>query len=375
METTFPQVYFSSSATNPTIMSKYEPHRFPYQWYLRDGYPAKGIENHGCTVFGTFICGGGSSMGYKLAGFHHLGGVELDPRVAEIYRLNHNPEYLYNEDIRDFNKREDLPWDLYDLDLLDGSPPCSTFSTAGSRDKAWGKEKKFAEGQKKQTLDDLVFVYCDTILKLKPKCFILENVKGLVIGNAKSYTKRIVQYLTENGYDVQVFLLNAATMGVPQKRERVFFIGHRREYKLPKLVLQFNEAPILFRDVTNHEDKGDINTLSEQMQFVYKHCKPNDVGFDDVLLRETGRQTGFGQCIYQPHLIAPTVTTGRSTSILAQYPRRIRRDEISLIGSYPMDYQCESKNKLEWLIGMSVPPVMTAQISYQIYKQWLSKIK
>ena len=356
-------------------MSKYEPHRFPYRWYLRDGYPAKGIENHGCTVFGTFICGGGSSMGYKLAGFHHLGGVELDPRVAEIYRLNHNPQYLYNMDIREFNQLQDLPAELYQLDLLDGSPPCSTFSTAGVREKAWGKEKRFAEGQKLQTLDDLVFVYCDTILKLKPKCFLLENVAGLVKGNAKSYSKRIVQYLTQNGYDVQVFLLNAATMGVPQTRERVFFVGHRKEYKVPKLVLDFNEEPILFKEITDHSDKGDINAISPLMQLVFKNCKPSDIGFDDVTLRVRGKASGYGQCIYQPEKVAPTVTTGRNISILAQYPRRVTRTEVSLLGSYPLDYKCESKNKLEWLIGMSVPPVMTAQISYQIYKQWLSKIK
>ena len=222
-------------------MPKYEPHRFPFRWNIADGYPAKGIEAHNSTAFGTFICGGGSSMGYKLAGFHHLGGVELDPKVAETYKLNHHPELLYNEDIRDFNKREDLPPELYTLDLLDGSPPCSTFSTAGSRDKAWGKEKHFAEGQKLQTLDDLVFIYCDTILKLKPKTFLLENVSGIIKGNAKSYSRRIVEYLTANGYDVQVFCLNAATMGVPQLRERVFFIGHKKEYHLPKLVLNFNE--------------------------------------------------------------------------------------------------------------------------------------
>lgn len=138
-------------------MSKYDPHRFPFKWYLKDGYPAKGIEPHNSKVFGTFICGGGSSMGYKLAGFHHLGGVELDPKVAETYKLNHHPEHLYNMDIREFNELQDLPAELYQLDLLDGSPPCSTFSTAGSRDKAWGKEKRFSEGQKLQTLDDLVF--------------------------------------------------------------------------------------------------------------------------------------------------------------------------------------------------------------------------
>ena len=50
-------------------------HLFPYRWSLADGYPAKGITYHGRKVFGTFICGGGSTMGYKLAGYHHLGGV------------------------------------------------------------------------------------------------------------------------------------------------------------------------------------------------------------------------------------------------------------------------------------------------------------
>ena len=228
---------------------QYQPHRFPYLWRLADGYPAKGIEPHGCKVFGTFICGGGSSMGYKLAGYHHLGGVELDPSIAAIYKQNHHPEHLYIEDIRDFNKRTDLPEELYQLDILDGSPPCSTFSTAGSRDDAWGKEKQFAEGQKLQRLDDLVFIYCNTIEKLKPKVCWLENVSGLVKGNAKAYAKAICKRLDEIGYNVQVFLLNGATMGVPQVRERVFFIGLRKDFHLPKLVLNFNEKPILFKEI------------------------------------------------------------------------------------------------------------------------------
>jgi DNA (cytosine-5)-methyltransferase 1 len=63
-------------------------HRFPYKWYLKDGYP----ESNGLNVFGTFICGGGSTMGYKLAGFNHLGGVEIDPKIADVYRTNHKPQ-------------------------------------------------------------------------------------------------------------------------------------------------------------------------------------------------------------------------------------------------------------------------------------------
>jgi DNA (cytosine-5)-methyltransferase 1 len=66
-------------------------HLLPYKWNLSDGYPAKGITKNNYNVFGTFICGGGSTMGYKLAGFNHFGGVEIDPKVADIYKTNHKP--------------------------------------------------------------------------------------------------------------------------------------------------------------------------------------------------------------------------------------------------------------------------------------------
>lgn len=352
-------------------MQQYDEHRFPYKWYLKDGYPAKGIEPHNSSVFGTFICGGGSSMGYKLAGFHHLGGVELDPEVAKVYKQNHHPEYLYNMDIREFNELQDLPAELYQLDLLDGSPPCSTFSTAGSRDKAWGKEKRFAEGQKLQTLDDLVFVYCDTILKLRPKCFLLENVSGIIKGNAKSYTKRICQYLQQNGYTVQVFCLNAATMGVPQKRERVFFIGHKVEYKLPKLVLQFNEEPIIFGQVRDKTDTK--NNLTE---FQFKHWKnrtKEDADLGKIIMRYENRVSCFNQKILLDEEVAKTITSG-VPPLCYEVPRTLNRNELCEIGSYPLDYIADDKERIHWLIGMSVPPVMTAQIAYQIWVQWISRI-
>lgn len=354
-------------------MPKYEPHRFPFRWNIADGYPAKGIEAHNSTVFGTFICGGGSSMGYKLAGFHHLGGVELDPKVAETYKLNHHPEHLYNMDIRDFNRLEDLPPELYTLDLLDGSPPCSTFSTAGSRDKAWGKEKVFAEGQKMQTLDDLVFVYCDTILKLRPKCFLLENVSGIIKGNAKSYSRRIVEYLTQNGYDVQVFCLNAATMGVPQQRERVFFIGHKKEYHLPKLVLNFNEEPVTFGQCIDNEGQHDKMETAHQME-IFNARKYGDNDFSDVCKRLYGKNSNFNCVWLYRNKVAPTITTETGKFFHFEAPIKINDTETKNMSTFPQDYQSPYK-KIGWLCGMSVPPVMTAQISYQIYKQWLSKIK
>lgn len=342
-------------------------HLFPYKWNLADGYPSANIQKNEYNVFGTFICGGGSTMGYKLAGFNHLGGVEIDPPIADVYKTNHNPKHLYNLDIRDFNKLENLPTELFNLDILDGSPPCSTFSMAGSREKAWGKEKQFREGQAVQTLDDLVFVYCDTIIKLQPKVFLLENVKGIIQGNAKVYSKNIVKKMTDAGYNVQVFCLNAASMGVPQKRERVFFIGHKKEFILPKLRLEFNEMPIPFGELSDNNDlrienKTEVSKLWEETKqgkaFSTVHIKGNF--FND------NKSSEFD--------VVPTITAdkGHGTWHFA-IQRKLNHKEVVMCGTYPLDYNFKGIEP-KYLIGMSVPPVMTAQIANQIKIQWLDNL-
>lgn len=342
-------------------------HLFNYKWYLKDGYPAKGITKNNFNVFGTFICGGGSTMGYKLAGFNHLGGVEIDPPIADVYKTNHNPKYLYNMDIRDFNKLENLSSELYNLDILDGSPPCSTFSMAGSREKAWGKEKVFREGQKMQSLDDLVFVYCDTIIKLQPKVFLLENVKGIIQGNAKLYSKKIVEKMTKAGYNVQVFCLNAASMGVPQKRERVFFIGHKIEYNLPKLKLEFNENAILFKDIENNTNNKLGKKITESFYIWWKNT-PNGKS----LSYSHPKGSFFNSIRISENETLPTITSTNGAKIIHHtQPNEISNDSIQMCGTYPLDYNFKSIEP-KYLIGMSVPPVMTAQIANQIYKQWLS---
>ena len=96
-----------------------------------------------------------------------IGANDIDPEMAYHYKLNHDPKYYFLCPIKDL-LTQDLPDELYDLDICDGSPPCSSFSVAGNRDKDWGKKKKFREGQSSQVLDDLFFDYLDLIEKLKP---------------------------------------------------------------------------------------------------------------------------------------------------------------------------------------------------------------
>jgi len=338
-------------------------HRFSYKWNLSDGYP----QSNGLKVFGTFICGGGSTMGYKLAGFEHLGGVEIDPEVADVYKTNHNPKYLFVEDIRDFADRLKFPEDLYNLDILDGSPPCSSFSMAGNREKDWGKTKVFREGQAEQRLDDLFFDYIRLAKKLQPKVVIAENVKGLIQGNAKVYVHRIKKEFEAAGYKVQLFLLNAASMGVPQKRERVFFICQRNDLNLPNLELKFNEEAIPFRNF--EQTIGNEPKLTKDQLYWWNLC-PKGNSFSKV------HPKGFWFNAYKldwndtfPTL---TATGGNAEPFHPEIPRKINSIEYCIGGTYPLDYNFK-KIEPKYLIGMSVPPVMTAQIATEIYNQWFIK--
>lgn len=327
-------------------------HLFPYRWNLKDAIFTKDKGK----VFSCFACGGGSTMGYKLAGFDVLGCNEIDPKMIEAYKANHKPKYAYLEPIQTFKLRTDLPDELYNLDILDSSPPCSSFSMAGNREKDWGKDKVFREGQAMQVLDTLFFDFIDLAKELQPKVVVAENVKGLLLGDAKQYVIQIYREFDKAGYYVQHWLLDASKMGVPQKRERVFFIAMRKDLakpflhfadlftEVPKLELNFKEPKIPIKHFAKGVAKKETQNYSESR-------------FGDVMLDVNKPSNTIATDINRYWLDKNTL---------------IDKDTVSLIGSYPLDYDHLDFNNPQYLIGMSVPPVMTAQIANQIYKQWLS---
>lgn len=342
-------------------------HRFPYRWRLADGFPAKGVKPNGRTVFGTFVCGGGSAMGYKLAGFDYLGGVEIDPKVAAIYADNLKPRHLFVEDIRNFNKRDDLPAELYNLDILDGSPPCTLFSLnrGRKREDAWGKAKKFKEGQKAQTLEDLPFVWCETVAKLRPKVCLMENVEGLVKGGAKAYCSNIIWKLGRAGYDAQLFVLDAQFMGVPQRRRRVFIIGRRRDLNLPRLSLDFREPVIPFSEIEETDYKGHDYDLGPVCKTYWEHLQPGDTSLGDGA-RALQKTSMFSVALADRSKPLPSICT--NVPCHKHIPRYLTELETIRGGAFPEDYRFGGKNA-GYLIGMSVPPVMTANIAYEINRQ------
>lgn len=326
-------------------------HKFPYNWTLKDAVFTKDKGK----VFSCFACGGGSTMGYKLAGFDVLGCNEIDPKMIEAYKTNHNPKYAFLEPIQYFKLRKDLPKELYELDILDGSPPCSSFSMAGNREKDWGKDKVFREGQAMQVLDTLFFDFIDLAKELQPKVVVAENVEGLLLGNARSYVIEIYKEFEKAGYYLQHFLLDGSKMGVPQRRKRVFFVALRKDLStnfmvqkdmftmIPNIEMSFKEKEIPIKLFAEFQDKKEKQNYSEKR---------------------------FGDVILDLNRSAPTITSG--VRFWLNEKQVLKPICYNLIGSYPLDYKFNTDSV--YMIGMSVPPVMTAQIASNIYDQWLSKL-
>lgn len=307
-------------------------------------------------------------MGYKLAGFDVVGCCEIDPRMMDAYCKNNHPRYHFLNDVRDFLKMDDLPQELYDLDVLDGSPPCSVFSTIGERENGWGKEKVFREGQAKQRLDDLFFWFIKIAEKLKPKIVIAENVSGLIKGNAKGYVNEIFKAFDEAGYSTQLFLLNAAYMGVPQKRERCFFVARRKDTNFPKLRLNFNETPITFGEVRTEKGREFANKDCEVAQMLRLRRKP-DKDLADIYERVKGRTSGFASKIHHDDEPAGTNVAGGNAFRYCDGLNLTDQDYIN-IQTFPQDYDFAGQ-PVKYITGMSVPPVMMANLAKEVYDQWL----
>jgi DNA (cytosine-5)-methyltransferase 1 len=191
---------------------------------------AKVKGTNGYKMVSTFSGCGGSCLGFEMAGFEVIYASEFVEAAREVYNLNHPGVFIDDRDIRKVSATDILTHtglEVGELDVFEGSPPCASFSTAGKRDKDWGKTKKYSDTR--QRTDDLFFEYARLVQGLQPKIFVAENVAGLVRGSAKGYFKDIFRRLTDCGYRVEAKLLDAQWLGVPQTRNRIIIQGIRND--------------------------------------------------------------------------------------------------------------------------------------------------
>lgn len=235
---------------------------------------------NGFNVVSTFSGCGGSSLGYRMAGFKVAWASEFVEEARKTYLANASQGTIVDgRDIRQVSAQQILDaigMKRGQLDLFDGSPPCASFSTAGKRHKLWGQTKAYSDT--KQRTDDLFEEFIRLLDGLRPKTFVAENVSGLVKGTCKGEFIRILKAFKAVGYRVEARVLDASWLGVAQSRCRTIFVGVRDDLGL---------APAFPKPLP------------------YRYTVRDALPHITSCVHDTKGQFGVGECIDRP---CPTIT-------------------------------------------------------------------
>lgn len=129
----------------------------------------------------------------------------------------------------------------------------------------------------------------------------------MIIGQAKGFVTLLMKAFEDIGYTLQIFLLNSATMGVPQRRERVFFIAHRKDLKLPKLAMSFNERPILYKEIRSGRGKPLNQTTTTFKRWLKRRPIDNNIG--DITKRTEGKDSSFNTILVKDNKVPYTLAS------------------------------------------------------------------
>jgi len=366
-------------------------------YYIPSMEEIASISDNGFNVVSTFSGCGGSCLGFKMAGFKVLWANEFIPAAQEVYRINHPEVILSTDDIRKVQPEDilrSIQLQKGEIDVVEGSPPCASFSSSGRRDRTWGQIKKYSDT--KQRTDDLFFEFIRVVEGLQPRVFVAENVSGLVRGRAKGYFKEILKGLRDCGYKVEAKLLDAQWLGVPQHRERVIFIGVRNDlnkdpefpFPLPYRYSLKDAIPNIIReryaDGSWRLSNKPAATVLQSGSSVSLSAKMNGGGYIEIETDISGScigveydkiKSGEGSKKYQNLLKAswdrpsPTVTQagGHKGTAAVVHPTEKRKysiQELKRICSFPEDFKLTGTFEQKWeRLGRAVPPLMMKAIA------------
>ncbi len=372
---------------------------------------------NGYNVISTFSGCGGSSLGYRMAGFKVLWASEFIDAARDSYAANKADYTIIDpRDIRQVTADDILAaikMQPGELDLFDGSPPCASFSTAGKREAGWGKVKAYSD--KAQRTDDLFFEYIRLLRGLRPKVFVAENVSGLVKGTAKGYFIEIMKELKASGYRVSCKVLDAQWLGVPQARQRTIFVGVREDLGIEPA----HPKPLAYRYSVRESlpwivDARQINVFKEPDRvFTDRPCASVTtsgisakssalavveaetdisryaIGAEWERMGKPGTQSDKYRSLVRPALDKPcsTVTcppngsfspTAPSSSGSIVHPTEKRKfsiAELKRICAFPDDFILTGTYAQQWeRMGRAVPPVMMSHIAATIRDRILARI-
>ena len=368
-----------------------------YPYNMKDVHDAS--KENKFNVISTFAGGGGSSTGYRLAGGKILCINEFVQEARNTYNENYPDTPILPDDIKEIGGKELMEAagvSKGEVDILDGSPPCSAFSMAGSvvqgggHTKGFGKTKKYSDGKKVENIEDLFFEFLRVADEIKPKVIIAENVAGLMMGEAKQYYFKITNSFEKIGYDVSSMILDSSHFGVPQTRKRVIFIAVREDVTEAIGLTFLNIASVFpekfskaitcgeaFADLTY--DKEEITMLTEKFKkgshFVTASKMPLDP--DKVLTGCDYHPKGhhFNMKRISRHKPSPTITASGGCIHWTEM-RKLALCETQRVMSLPDDFKLTGKwEQRSERMGRMVPPLMMKAIANSVYENILKPYK
>jgi DNA (cytosine-5)-methyltransferase 1 len=357
------------------------------------------------TVISTFAGGGGSSTGYKLAGGNVLVVNEFVDAAVDTYKENYPDTPVIKDDIKKLTGKDFLELAKIskgELDILDGSPPCSAFSIAGKREKGWDKTKKYSDDKQVENIEDLFFEYIRIANDIQPKIIIGENVAGITMGEAKEYYNRIINEFSNIGYEAVGKVLNSADYGTPQARQRCFFVAIRNDI-MGKIGLNFMNMesevyPVpsgtkvtLKQAIDNiqndpEEEKMLLDFVQGSFQKKWiellefnptKHLKPSDPKYIEI----NPKQSMFNMIRPCPDLPCPTVTqAGQKMGLSGVFHyaknRKLTIKELKRVMGLPDDFKLSGKfDQQAERVGRMVAPLCMKSLIENLYLKVLQPLK
>lgn len=300
----------------------------------------------------SLFCGcGGTDVGllgdFEFLGNHYASNDleivyanDIDDNACNIFKENFGIE-PDNRDIREVTSDE-----IPEFDILTGGFPCQSFSIIAQNPKRLGVKDERGK---------LFFEMCRILREKQPKCFIAENVKGILTANKKSAFPLIIKEFEESGYDVSYSILNSANYGVPQKRERVIIVGFRKDlgikFEFPDVIVSDEEAFTPLSKVIENE-------VDEKYFFSQR-------AVDGMMRKRASMNKGRAQDITKPcntvgaHLAKVSLNSTDPVLLVNDRYRRFTPREVARIQSFPENFELVGSEAAQYrALGNAIPPVM-----------------
>ena len=300
----------------------------------------------------SLSCGcGGTDVGllgdFEFLGNHYASNDleivyanDIDDNACNIFKENFGIE-PDNRDIREVTSDE-----IPEFDILTGGFPCQSFSIIAQNPKRLGVKDERGK---------LFFEMCRILREKQPKCFIAENVKGILTANKKSAFPLIIKEFEESGYDVSYSILNSANYGVPQKRERVIIVGFRKDlgikFEFPDVIVSDEEAFTPLSKVIENE-------VDEKYFFSQR-------AVDGMMRKRASMNKGRAQDITKPcntvgaHLAKVSLNSTDPVLLVNERYRRFTPREVARIQSFPENFELVGSEAAQYrALGNAIPPVM-----------------